>query len=112
MDRLTPQPAHQRTHRRRQKLSCPCALGHKACLKSYLISYKRVLALMREMVAARGGGRYQKIIIASSKTNLLILDDWRMEKLSREQSLDMLEVLEDRYGRGAAIVIAQMPVDQ
>ncbi|CAO0822862.1 hypothetical protein DFAR_3340022 [Desulfarculales bacterium] len=28
------------------------------------------------------------MIVASSKTNLLILGDWRLEKLSREQSLD------------------------
>ncbi|CAO0823704.1 hypothetical protein DFAR_3850012 [Desulfarculales bacterium] len=35
-----------------------------------------------------------------------------MEKLSREQSLDMREILEDHYGRGSTIVIAQMPVDQ
>ncbi|CAO0822359.1 hypothetical protein DFAR_2980006 [Desulfarculales bacterium] len=69
-------------------------------------------ALLREMVAARGDGSYQKMIVASSKTNLLILDDWGIEKLSREQSLDMLEVLEDRYDRGATIVTAQVPVDQ
>ena len=64
------------------------------------------------MVATRGGGSYQKMIVASSKTNLLILDDWGLEKLSREQSLDMLEVLEDRYDRGSTIVTAQVPVDQ
>ncbi|CAO0824326.1 hypothetical protein DFAR_570039 [Desulfarculales bacterium] len=52
------------------------------------------------------------MIVASSKINLLILDDWGLEKLSREQRLDMLEVLEDRYGRGSTIVTAQMPVDQ
>ncbi|CAO0823205.1 hypothetical protein DFAR_3530009 [Desulfarculales bacterium] len=47
-------------------------------------------ALLREMIAARGDDSYQKMIVASSKTNLLILDDWGLEKLSREQSLDML----------------------
>ncbi|CAO0823347.1 hypothetical protein DFAR_3990054 [Desulfarculales bacterium] len=58
------------------------------------------------MVAARGDGSYQKMIVASSKTNLLIMDDWGLEKLSREQSLDMLKGLEDRYGRGPNIVTA------
>ncbi|CAO0821331.1 hypothetical protein DFAR_2280005 [Desulfarculales bacterium] len=52
------------------------------------------------------------MIAASSETKLLILGDWWLEKLSREQSLDMLEVLEDRYSGGATIVIAQVPVDQ
>ncbi|CAO0819927.1 hypothetical protein DFAR_1240003 [Desulfarculales bacterium] len=65
-----------------------------------------------DMVAARKDGNYQKIIVASSKINLLILDDWGLEKLSREQGLEMLEVLEDCYGRGSTIVTAQVPIDQ
>ncbi|CAO0823809.1 hypothetical protein DFAR_3920017 [Desulfarculales bacterium] len=52
------------------------------------------------------------MIVASFKTNLLILDDWGLEKLLQEQSLDMLKVLEDRYGRGVTIVTAKVPVDQ
>ncbi|CAO0820715.1 hypothetical protein DFAR_1850002 [Desulfarculales bacterium] len=40
------------------------------------------------------------------------MDDWGLEKLSREQILDMLEVLEDHYGRSPTIVIAQIPVDR
>ncbi|CAO0820767.1 hypothetical protein DFAR_1870009 [Desulfarculales bacterium] len=35
-----------------------------------------------------------------------------MEKLSREQSLDMFEILEDRYGRDFTVVTAQVPVGQ
>ncbi|CAO0820688.1 hypothetical protein DFAR_1830002 [Desulfarculales bacterium] len=53
-----------------------------------------------------------KMIVASSKTTLLILNDWGLEKLSQEQRLDMLTVLEDRYGRRSTIVTAQVPVDQ
>ncbi|CAO0821861.1 hypothetical protein DFAR_260004 [Desulfarculales bacterium] len=54
------------------------------------------------------------MIVASSNINLLILNDWGLEKLSRKQSRVgyVLEVLEDRYSRGATIVIAQMPVNQ
>ncbi|CAO0821448.1 hypothetical protein DFAR_2330035 [Desulfarculales bacterium] len=88
------------------------APGHKTCLEGYSISYKRVPALLREMVAPRGDGSYQKMIVASSKINLLILDGWGLEKLSRAQSLDMLEGLEERYGQGSTIVTAQVPVDQ
>ncbi|CAO0820849.1 hypothetical protein DFAR_1960002 [Desulfarculales bacterium] len=63
------------------------------------------------MVVVRGDDSYQKMIVASSKTNLLILDDWGLEKLSREQGLDMLEALGDRYGQGSTIVTAEVPVD-
>ncbi|CAO0824528.1 hypothetical protein DFAR_680018 [Desulfarculales bacterium] len=53
-----------------------------------------------------------KIIVASSRANLFILNDWGLENLSRERSLDMLEILENRYGRGATIVTVQVSVDQ
>ncbi|CAO0824263.1 hypothetical protein DFAR_550009 [Desulfarculales bacterium] len=57
-----------------------CVLGYKACLEGYSVSYKRGLAPLREMVAARGDGSYQTMIVASSKTNQLILDDWGLEQ--------------------------------
>ncbi|CAO0820949.1 hypothetical protein DFAR_2030004 [Desulfarculales bacterium] len=89
MDCQTLQLAHQQTHRRRQKLSHLRSGPQKACLAGYSVSYKRVSALLREMAAARGDGSYQKMIVASSKTNL-----------------------EDHYGRGSIIVTAQVPVGQ
>ncbi|CAO0823584.1 hypothetical protein DFAR_3800006 [Desulfarculales bacterium] len=48
----------------------------------------------------------QKIIVASFKVSLLVLDDWGLEQLSREQSMDMLEILAGRYDRGSTIVTA------
>jgi DNA replication protein DnaC len=43
---------------------------------------------------------------------LLILDDWGLEPLSAEQHRDMLEIIEERYGRGATLITSQVPVDR
>ncbi len=43
---------------------------------------------------------------------LLILDDWGLEPLGPEQRHDMLEIVEDRYGRGATLITSQIPVDR
>src|SRR2546421_11178736 len=40
-----------------------------------------------------------------------LLDDWGLATLSDENRRDILELLEDRYGRGATIVTSQFPVD-
>ncbi|CAO0819862.1 hypothetical protein DFAR_1150020 [Desulfarculales bacterium] len=56
--------------------------------------------------------RGQKMVVASSETSLFILGDWGLEKLPQEQSLDVLAILEGRYGRGATIVTPQVLVDQ
>jgi DNA replication protein DnaC len=46
-----------------------------------------------------------------AKTALLILDDWGLASLSDENRRDVLELLEDRHGRGATIVTSQFPVE-
>ena len=43
---------------------------------------------------------------------LLILDDWGLEPLGTEQRHDLLEIAEDRYGRGATLITSQVPVDR
>jgi DNA replication protein DnaC len=42
---------------------------------------------------------------------LLILDDWGLEPLGPEQRHDMLEIVEERYGRGATLITSQIPVN-
>lgn len=43
---------------------------------------------------------------------LLILDDWGLDPLGPEAQRDMLELMEDRYGRGATLLTSQVPVDR
>jgi DNA replication protein DnaC len=46
-----------------------------------------------------------------SKTELLILDDFGLAPLSDAERRDLLEVLEDRYGRRATLVTSQLPFE-
>jgi DNA replication protein DnaC len=63
-------------------------------------------------VLARGDGRYARLMRALGGAKLLILDDWGLEPLTAEQRHDMLEIVEDRYGRGATLITSQIPVDR
>jgi DNA replication protein DnaC len=45
------------------------------------------------------------------RVKLLILDDWGLAPLTAEQRHDVLEIVEDRYGRGATLITSQVPVD-
>ena len=42
---------------------------------------------------------------------LLILDDWGLEPLDAGARHDLLEILEERYGRRSTIITSQLPVD-
>jgi DNA replication protein DnaC len=88
-----------------------CALGHKACREGYTVLYLRLPRWLQELPIAKGDGRYPKLMASLAKTALLILDDWGLAPLSDEHRRDVLELVEDRHGRGATIVTSQFPVD-
>ena len=88
-----------------------CALGQKACREGYTVLYLRLPRLLQELPIAKGDGRYPKLMGSLAKTNLLILDDWGLASLSDENRHDVLELLEDRHGRGATSVTSQFPVE-
>jgi DNA replication protein DnaC len=43
---------------------------------------------------------------------LLILDDWGLEPLNAEARHDLLEIVEERYGRRSTILTSQLPIDK
>ena len=45
-----------------------------------------------------------------AKTELLILDDFGLAPLDRQQQLDLMELIEDRHGKKSTIVASQIPV--
>jgi len=63
------------------------ALGHKAC-------------------------RYARLLRSLAGAQLLILDDWGLQPLEAGSRHDLLEILEERYGRRSTIVTSQIPVDK
>lgn len=87
-----------------------CALGHKACRDDRSVLYQRVPRLFANLSLARGDGRYARFTRKLGSVQLLILDDWGLEPLDDQARHDLLEILEDRYGRRSTIVTSQLPV--
>jgi DNA replication protein DnaC len=88
-----------------------CALGHKACRDGRAVAYHRVGRLFEALTIARGDGRHARMLKVLARTELLILDDWGLAVLTSQERRDMLEILEDRHGRGSTIVTSQLPVE-
>jgi DNA replication protein DnaC len=88
------------------------ALGHKACRDNHSVLYQRVPKLFGDLALARGDGRYARLFRALGGVQVLILDDWGLEPLASEARRDLLEILEERYGRHSTIVTSQLPIDQ
>src|SRR5208282_3550697 len=76
-----------------------CALGHKACRDDRSVFYQRVPRLFEALALARGDGRHPRLLRNLGRADLLILDDWGLEPLDAAARHDLLEILEERYGR-------------
>ncbi|MFD1480763.1 ATP-binding protein [Paracoccus nototheniae] len=88
-----------------------CAIGHKACRDGRRVAYHRVPRLFEALAIARGDGRHARTMKAIERTELLILDDWGLSVFTVPERRDLLEILEDRHGRGSTIVTSQLPVE-
>jgi DNA replication protein DnaC len=88
-----------------------CALGQAACRTGYTVRYFRLGRLLGDLALARADGSYGKLLNKLGKTDLLILDDWGLAPLADAERRDLLEVLEERYGRRATLVTSQLPIE-
>lgn len=88
-----------------------CALGHKACRDGRSVAYHRVHRLFETLAIAKGDGRRARMLKTIARTDLLVLDDFGLAVPSAAERRDLLEILEDRHGRGSTIVTSQLPVE-
>ncbi len=88
-----------------------CALAHKACREGLSALYVRIPRLLQDLFISKGDGRYGKLLKSISKTDLLLLDDWGMSKITSEQSRDLLEIIDDRHALRSTLITSQFPVD-
>jgi len=87
-----------------------CALGQIACRKGYRVLYRRVPRLLDELALARAEGSSVKLLGRLAKADVLVLDDWGLASLKEGHRHDLLEVIEDRYGRVSTVITSQLPL--
>ena len=88
-----------------------CALAQKACRDGYTVHYARVPRLFADLELAHGDGRFARLFRTLVKADLLILDDWGPDRLTANQRRDLMEIVEDRYGRSSTLITSQLPTD-
>ena len=89
-----------------------CALAHQACRQKRPVLYRRVSELVSALARARDRGTHERLMRRLAKVSLLVLDDWGLEAFSAEGRRDLLEIVEQRYGRKSILIASQIPVDR
>jgi DNA replication protein DnaC len=87
------------------------AIGKRAaCQAGCKVLYERTSRLLQTLELAHADGSFPKLLRSLARVQLLIFDDWLRDPLSRSQARDLLEILDDRYGRSATMIVTQVPV--
>ncbi|HSV88176.1 MAG TPA: IS21-like element helper ATPase IstB [Bacteroidales bacterium] len=86
------------------------ALGHHACAQGHKVAYYNVQKLLIKTKMARVDGTIYKLFDQLAKTDLLVMDDFGLTHLEKQQQLDLMEIIEDRHARKATIIASQLPV--
>jgi len=89
-----------------------CALANQACRHGLSVRYFRTSRLLESLTIAHGDGRFRKLVQQLAKTDVLVLDDWGLEKMTLSQRNDLLEIMEDRHGLRSTLITSQLPIEQ
>jgi DNA replication protein DnaC len=89
-----------------------CAMGRNACLLGHRTLYYSMNRFIEALSAARLDGTYIRWLNTIAKTPLLIIDDFGLQPLNNDMRLTLLQILEDRFAKGATIITSQLPVNK
>lgn len=83
-----------------------CALGVAACNAFFSVRYVRLPEMLDELVVDKDD-EWLKMKKRYLKCDLLILDDWLLEKVDGKRARELLEIVEGRLRTGSLLICSQ-----
>jgi DNA replication protein DnaC len=80
------------------------ALGHIACRHGYNVRFVRADEMLRTLRQSRLDNSREAVMIALTSVDLLIVDDFALDVMSKEESKDVYQLFLERTGRASMII--------
>jgi DNA replication protein DnaC len=81
-----------------------CALGHLACRGGFQVHFQRADALLRKLKQSRMDNSRDALMTDLCTVDLLIIDDFALEPMTRDESRDVYQLFVERNAKAATIV--------
>jgi DNA replication protein DnaC len=88
------------------------AIGHNACSLGHKVLYHNTAKLLGKLKMAKADGSYIKEVAKIERYNILILDDFGIQPFDAQGRSMLMEIIEDRHGKGSIIITSQIPVSK
>ncbi|MCB9659432.1 MAG: IS21-like element helper ATPase IstB [Polyangiales bacterium] len=80
------------------------AIGHAACRHRFQVAMTRADDLLRRLKQSRMDNSRDALMIELTTVDLLIIDDFALEPMTRDESRDVYQLFVERNGRVATII--------
>jgi DNA replication protein DnaC len=80
------------------------ALGHIACRHRYQVLFSRADDMLRKLRQSRLDNSRDAVMTELSTIDLLIVDDFALESMNRDESRDVYQLFVERTGRASTII--------
>ena len=86
------------------------AIGHQACIDGYKVYYQNTSRFIATLKFAKIEGTYLKELKRLLKFQVLILDDFGLNKFDQKQREILMDLIEDRHEARSTIIASQIPI--
>ena len=80
------------------------ALGHLACRSGFNVRFTRADALLRSLRQSRLDNSREALMIELAAVDMLIIDDFALEPMTRDESRDVYQLFVERTARAATVI--------
>lgn len=87
-----------------------CAIGTAAINYGYTVRYWRLSHLLEAITIARADGTYKALLAGIRSRDLILIDDFGLAPIPSRGSRELLDILDERIGKGSTIISSQLPV--
>ena len=88
------------------------ALAHSACRRGHKVLMLRASTMFKKLLQSRADNSYGRELVKLISPELLIIDDFGLQRLTYEQTTDFYEVVVERYGRTSTIITSNRDVQE
>jgi DNA replication protein DnaC len=88
------------------------ALAHSACRRGHKVLMLRASAMFKKLLQSRADNSYGRELVKLISPELLIIDDFGLQRLTEEQAGDFYEVVIERYGKASMVITSNRDVNE
>lgn len=86
------------------------ALGYRACQKGMKVLYANTARLIGQLKMAKAKGTILQELKKIERADLLVLDDFGIQPFDAGGRMNLMDIVEDRYGKKSTLITSRVPV--